>query len=104
MYIVSAGNFGLIVERYSEKIDVNKVLHKILNKYSLNELVSKLGSVSLFLYYDDCYRGLLTLHSSELLDDISKNNNDNISLKKINEINKIYGCRLAGRIKVGCVD
>ncbi len=102
LYKAFYNDFGLILKNYNKEVDLDKFLKAIESKELSDEMILKLCSISLFIDYDDCYRGLLILHSSKLLNNTLEKSNNDISFDKITEINENYGCRLAGSIKVSC--
>lgn len=98
LYKVFYNDYGFIINELGENTDFNKMFHQVVNNNFLELSNYHVKSISLFIDYDDLFRGILTLHISKPTNNkIEKNN---ISLEKIEEINNVYGCRLAGNAKI----
>lgn len=99
LYKVFYNDYGFIINELDENNNFNKIFHQVVNNNFLEVSKYHIKSISLFINYDDLFRGILTLHISKPLRNKLRKNESNVTLERIEEINSIYGCRIAGSAK-----
>lgn len=100
LHRVFYNDYGFIINKFNRNIDFKKILSQVIDKNILNISSFNLDSISLFVDYDDLFRGIVTLYISGQINNRFEKSGNNISLEKIEEINNVYGCRLAGNTKI----
>ena len=99
LYRVFNNDYGFIFDKV-DKFTEMKYLFKTLEENTVSVSINKLKSISFFVDYDDLFRAIVTLYISDPKINRHKKIENNISIKRIKEINNIYGCRIAGSAKI----